>query len=457
MKPKSHNANEKVKSFIDMAIKEEISWNSLESLLEDFSQDLKSSKQIIKILSIELKNLLTKLKEGIQNDGEIDSECIVDAKEVLIQVSDSGNNSVESVSESRTMKPDSITVVINDDVDLQIEEPQMNSDAFQLEEAVSLQSVESEENIAIENKVKPKILDADQDEIKVRNGFNSEDGDMPNENESHEVSVDVGLKKELLTYLSGSVENHSDNKWYTFVGEENAESMTDVQISSLEDQEEQKTFESLEMIAKPTEIQISNSKSFQCKICTKIFTVRKNLTRHMKIHSGLKPYHCNTCSKCFNNSKTLKNHEKVHTQEKPFVCKTCFKRFKFNNHLSRHEVTHSGEKPFKCDVCSKCYKYSNDLKIHRRCHTSEKPFQCKSCQKAFSESSTLKEHMKLHTIERETYQCKICSKSFHYAKTLQRHLIIHSGERPFQCNTCSKSFTQSQHLTRHQNIHLSKK
>ena len=210
MKPKSHNANEKVKSFLDMAFKGEISWNSLESLLEDFSQDLKSSKQIIKILSKELKNLLTKLKENIQNDGEIDSECIVDAEEVPIQVSDSGNDSVESISEIKTIKPE-ITVVIDNDVDLQIDELQINSDAFQLEEAMSLRSVGSEENIAIENKVIPKISVAfqDQDEMNVENEVNDEA--MPNENESHKESLNVGdLKQELFTYLSGSVGNNSE-------------------------------------------------------------------------------------------------------------------------------------------------------------------------------------------------------------------------------------------------------
>ena len=37
---KTKMLKEKVKCFIDMAMKEEISWNSLESLLDDFSQDL---------------------------------------------------------------------------------------------------------------------------------------------------------------------------------------------------------------------------------------------------------------------------------------------------------------------------------------------------------------------------------------------------------------------------------
>ena len=423
---------------MDMAKKGEISWNSLESLLEDFSPDLVSSKQIIKILLKEMKILLEQSKGNIHNDQE--RAHIIDAKEAPIELSDSRNKLVESVTEIETMnlKPE-ITLDIDDDVDLQIEDPQINSDAFELEETVLVENAGSNENEAIKNEVKPKILVAFQEEINVENEVNDEA--IPNENESHEESVDVGdLKNELFTYLSGSVDNNSDNKWYTFVGE---------------NQIDQETFnvkvENTESIRKEPK---SISELFQCKTCAKNFTVKKNLMRHMKIHSGQKPYQCKTCSKCFNNSKTLKNHKITHTQEKPFDCKTCFKKFKLKNHLSRHELVHSGEKPFKCNICSKCYKQSNDLQIHIRSHTNEKPFQCKSCQKEFKDSSSFKEHMTLHTVEKETHKCKICSKSFQYAKTLKRHQRIHSGERPFQCNTCSKSFTQSQHLTRHQNIHI---
>ena len=234
MKPKSGNANEKVKSFIDMTLKGEISWNSLESLLEDFTPDFVSSKQVIKILLKALKSSHVISKKNVQNEG---IEGIVDAEEVPIQVSDSRNDFVESVSEIKTMKSE-ITVVIDDGVDLQIEEPQINSDAFQLEEAASLRNVESEEN-----EVKPKILDAHQVEVKVGNEF-SEDEDMPNENVCLEESVDMGLKKELLTYLSGSVDNNSENKWYTFVGENHVDQeICDVKVETIESiREEQKSF-----------------------------------------------------------------------------------------------------------------------------------------------------------------------------------------------------------------------
>ena len=58
---------------------------------------------------------------------------------------------------------------------------------------------------------------------------------MPNDNESHEESVDVGdLKKELFTYLSGSVDNNSDNKWYTFVGENQDQETFDVKVENTE-------------------------------------------------------------------------------------------------------------------------------------------------------------------------------------------------------------------------------
>ena len=117
---------------MDMAKKGEISWNSLESLVEDFSPDLVSSKQIIKILLKELKILLEQSKGNIHNDQERDH--VVDAKEAPIELSDSRNKLVESASEIEAMnlKPE-ITLVIDDDVDLQMEDQPTDLDTLQLQ------------------------------------------------------------------------------------------------------------------------------------------------------------------------------------------------------------------------------------------------------------------------------------------------------------------------------------
>lgn len=122
---------------------------------------------------------------------------------------------------------------------------------------------------------------------------------------------------------------------------------------------------------------------YQCcwKGCSRKFTQRQKLVRHLKVHSGYKPYKCQVCSKCFSSEDTLTQHMRIH----------------------------SGEKPFECHICGKKFAVSSSLKIHIRTHTGEKPLQCKTCGKRFNESSNLSKHMKTH---QKKYKCVFCARSF---------------------------------------------
>ena len=56
----------------------------------------------------------------------------------------------------------------------------------------------------------------------------------------------------------------------------------------------------------------------QCEFCAKSFGNACGLSKHLKIHSGLKPYKCGVCEKAFLHAAHLKNHARVHTGEKPY-------------------------------------------------------------------------------------------------------------------------------------------
>ena len=57
----------------------------------------------------------------------------------------------------------------------------------------------------------------------------------------------------------------------------------------------------------------SDPAKFQCRMCTKIFSLQRLLNRHMKCHSDTKRYLCTFCGKGFNDTFDLKRHTRTHT------------------------------------------------------------------------------------------------------------------------------------------------
>ena len=52
---------------------------------------------------------------------------------------------------------------------------------------------------------------------------------------------------------------------------------------------------------------------FQCRLCSKNFSLQRLLNRHMKCHSDTKRYLCTFCGKGFNDTFDLKRHTRTHT------------------------------------------------------------------------------------------------------------------------------------------------
>uniref|UniRef100_A0A3B5RCL3 C2H2-type domain-containing protein n=1 Tax=Xiphophorus maculatus TaxID=8083 RepID=A0A3B5RCL3_XIPMA len=132
---------------------------------------------------------------------------------------------------------------------------------------------------------------------------------------------------------------------------------------------------------------------FSCRMCSKTFSQKGSLTKHLRLHAGGNPFTCVSCGRSFRKHFSLIVHMRIHTGEKPFPCLVCGKSFCQRGNLNVHMRTHTGEKPFPCLTCGKHFQRKSNLTAHTRIHKRNKRFSCKICGKAslFGEKSFLKQ------------------------------------------------------------------
>ncbi|XP_035987854.1 zinc finger protein 12 isoform X1 [Fundulus heteroclitus] len=107
---------------------------------------------------------------------------------------------------------------------------------------------------------------------------------------------------------------------------------------------------------------------FSCKMCSKAFTQKASLTKHLRLHVGGNPFTCLSCGRSFRKHFSLIVHMRIHTGEKPFPCQICGKSFCQRGNLNVHMRTHTGEKPFPCLTCGKHFQRKSNLTAHMRIH-----------------------------------------------------------------------------------------
>lgn len=374
---------------IDTAIKKEISWTTLASILNEMTPTLSKSKQVINILLAVLQNKLQEKpnEDRLDMTPKIEVNENVDENEIIVisKTADESNTEVETNIEN-IQQPEK-----SHDIDRPIDDSKDDSDS---------ELLNRNEKMPNKSLTSPKL--------------------------SNDLAEDVSSNSKPITPLVIKVKRKN------------------------ECEKCKKQFSTKHTLKTHMNTHLEN-KPYECKICKGQYASKQYLQQHMTIHTGEKPYQCQACLKTFGYKKLLKYHEKIHVGDLP-ECNTCKKKFTTNKTLAEHMVVHTGEKPYQCQTCMKNFAFKQDMRVHEKQHTQDKPFECNTCLKRFFFKKDMKKHLRIHTGEKP-YQCQTCMKFFSDSSGLHTHMKIHKGEKLHQCILCSKSFTQKTSLTKHELSH----
>lgn len=173
-----------------------------------------------------------------------------------------------------------------------------------------------------------------------------------------------------------------------------------------------------------------------------------------------RPYACDNCSKAFSSKFKLMRHVLIHSDQRQYRCTTCDKTFHRKDHLKNHIKVHNPVKRrYKCEKedCGKEYSSILSFKKHNAVHSVEEgSLDCKICGNLFSSKEDIVTHLKIHSGSRtmktpadRKYHCERCDRSFFTGKDVRRHMVVHTGRRDFLCQFCPQRFGRKDHLTRH--------
>ncbi|XP_052792632.1 zinc finger protein 2-like [Mya arenaria] len=214
---------------------------------------------------------------------------------------------------------------------------------------------------------------------------------------------------------------------------------------------------------------IEEYKMFKCETCSKSFVLKKDLTKHIRVHHSV-VVNCEVCGKSFNNAYYLTKHSEIHKEiRNEHECKVCHKIFLHQSALVTHirrrhpdqkdnlirfrsSLNYKDQTPIVCDCCGKEFDDRDKFSRHVYNHSKQRPvpklFPCTECSKSFICPALLNRHLKTH-LGTKDFQCVYCGRGYYSKESLDRHILTHTCEPEFQCSLCGEQFYERSVITRH--------
>ncbi|XP_038056950.1 PR domain zinc finger protein 4-like isoform X6 [Patiria miniata] len=125
--------------------------------------------------------------------------------------------------------------------------------------------------------------------------------------------------------------------------------------------------------AKPCQQQNVRTSQNRCTYCGKMYNTKPGFKKHMALHAAASgELTCKICNKDFENTHNLLEHIKFHsgkssgTKEKKHQCEHCDRQFYTRKDVRRHMVVHTGRKDFLCQACGQRFGRKDHLVRHTR-------------------------------------------------------------------------------------------
>ncbi|ELT94022.1 hypothetical protein CAPTEDRAFT_73311, partial [Capitella teleta] len=164
---------------------------------------------------------------------------------------------------------------------------------------------------------------------------------------------------------------------------------------------------------------------FSCQQCSLRFHKQEEMDKHVSGNfcQAIKTPTCKICSSTFGSIEELVSH--TLSEHKRYLCKRCLNSFSLRCNLHRHERLHSGIKPFPCNLCEKSFARNADLKLHLQKHET---CSCTQCSKSFIDMHSLNYHLlKVHHAQDNMHACTICEKAFRSEQQYNKHWESHTN------------------------------